>query len=120
LLLAVYAWILSRAASVSSCGAFVKYCFSAACSVIITIRTLHIVKEIVIKVLFEAVHNKCRKKAKREESNNNDEEREDFHNNDNERGRERRIRREMVGYKENKTNIQKRKMKKARKIRNCE
>ena len=62
MLLSVYAWILSRAASVSSCGAFVKYYFSAVCSVIITIHTLHIFKEIVIKDLFEAVHNKRRKK----------------------------------------------------------
>jgi len=62
LLLSVYAWILSRAASVSSCGAFVKYYFSAVCSTIITIHTLHIVKEIVVKDLFEAVHNKRRKK----------------------------------------------------------
>jgi hypothetical protein len=53
---------LSTAASVSSCGVFVKYYFSAVCSVIITIHSLHIFKEIVIKVLFEAVHNKRRKK----------------------------------------------------------
>jgi hypothetical protein len=35
--------------------------FSAVCSVIIAIHTLHIVKEIVIKDLFEAVYNKRRK-----------------------------------------------------------
>jgi hypothetical protein len=69
---------LSTVTSVSSCGALVSYYFSAVCSVIIAIHTLHIVKEIVIKDLFEAVYNTER--TTREESNNNDEEREDFHN----------------------------------------
>jgi hypothetical protein len=105
--LSVYAWILSRTAAVSTCGAFVKCYFFAVCSVIIAIHTLHIVKEIVIKDLCETIHNKRRKKTTREESNNN-EEREDVHNGknkDNEMERERKIRRELFGYREKETNI---------------